>query len=382
MIAIPVNQNVDIEPLRLLWRLSQDAAQMTDTEDISVIFVFFYGDYWIRQEEFVYEFLKVPLDQKIVIHTVYEGVSMTAMGILDCIDQLVKNQQRDPATVKIYSPNSIKEDCHYENLFFYEYNWCDEFSSMKYIVPSTEIEINDQLKTWALFVGRKTMPRLMALYHVSTDENLKQQTLMSAMIESHPWDTPIWLRDDMPGENINTWLPGLPNETALQRTRRHGHFTHWFRHFPITSIDGISTDDQYDKDGTRAASLVLSLLKFRKQFLFEMVFETMVRGLCFMPTEKTLRAIMAEKPLLVYAAPNFLANLKKLGFKTFDTLWDESYDTLEGPPRYHAMMEIVRSVCAMTREQQLELYAQSRKICFFNRRQLIYLKKHARYNPG
>lgn len=43
-------------------------------------------------------------------------------------------------------------------------------------------------------------------------------------------------------------------------------------------------------------------------------------------SEKTWKAMASKKPFLLMGARNSLTTLKKLGFVTFDTIWDESYD--------------------------------------------------------
>ena len=367
---IRFDSNYDIKHFVRLWQLSEPSSKV---DTVHIVSAFTWSDYWVYQEKFCEDFLQVPPDKRLLVHTIYEGLSMTASGLQTGIDQLVKMQNRDPNSVKIYSPNALHEDCTYENLFFYDYNYCDDINTMQYWAPSVNIDIDDQLKTWALFVGRKNMPRMLAMFDTHNTEHIRSQTLFSAMIESCPPDTPIWMDPLMVYDRIDDWILNPQKQTE---------FNQWAKNLPIASIDNISTGDQYPKNEAEPASLVNSLLSYRNKFLFEIVFETMTRGICFVPTEKTLRTIVAEKPMLVYAAPNFLTNLKKLGFKTFDILWDESYDALEGPPRYHAMMAIVQSVCEMSRNQQLELYAQSRNICQHNRQQLIYLKRNALYKPG
>jgi len=46
----------------------------------------------------------------------------------------------------------------------------------------------------------------------------------------------------------------------------------------------------------------------------------------FFITEKTVKTLLTRLPFVVYSTPLFLKNLRKLGFKTYNTLWDESYD--------------------------------------------------------
>lgn len=43
-------------------------------------------------------------------------------------------------------------------------------------------------------------------------------------------------------------------------------------------------------------------------------------------SEKTWKAMISKKPFLLLSAKHSLKKLKELGFKTFESLWDESYD--------------------------------------------------------
>jgi len=64
----------------------------------------------------------------------------------------------------------------------------------------------------------------------------------------------------------------------------------------------------------------------------------------FLVSEKTWKAIIAKKPFLVFSDSGFLDNLRKLGFKTFDGLIDESYN-LENDHKLRAELlikEIIR----------------------------------------
>jgi hypothetical protein len=45
-------------------------------------------------------------------------------------------------------------------------------------------------------------------------------------------------------------------------------------------------------------------------------------------TEKTAKALSAKMPFLMVSSQGFLAYLRTLGFKTFNSIWDESYDTI------------------------------------------------------
>lgn len=73
----------------------------------------------------------------------------------------------------------------------------------------------------------------------------------------------------------------------------------------------------------------------------DLVFETWWQGQTFMPTEKTARPLLTETPFIVFGPKNYLMNLRRLGFKTFDGLIDETYDEYEGLERLQMMKHLV-----------------------------------------
>ena len=68
--------------------------------------------------------------------------------------------------------------------------------------------------------------------------------------------------------------------------------------------------------------------KLYNQAYFNLVVETDIDYPCsFDPTEKIGKALLTGIPFVVYSTPNFLQNLHNLGFKTYNELWNEDYDT-------------------------------------------------------
>jgi hypothetical protein len=68
----------------------------------------------------------------------------------------------------------------------------------------------------------------------------------------------------------------------------------------------------------------------------------------FFLTEKTIKNLIIGMPFVVVATPYFLKNLKELGFETYSTLWDESYDTIESyPQRVDKIMELCNNLSVL-----------------------------------
>lgn len=64
-------------------------------------------------------------------------------------------------------------------------------------------------------------------------------------------------------------------------------------------------------------------------------------------TEKTMKALVFGRPFVMVGNPFTLDYLRELGFRTFDTVIDESYDTILGPnERMMAIMSVVRQLAS------------------------------------
>jgi len=337
-------------------------------DNVSIVYLHAASDYWIRQQEFCDNFRAVPLTNNIVIHVQFEGLSLTHSLVVPAVEKIIAETGRDTESVYIFSPNSICTDARWENIFWRQFRVSDEFTRSATYWCDSLPAIEEDCKTWAVFVGRRTTPRLLALYDIWHDSVLKENCLISVMNHQSPPEVQIFDNPDKIHDHLDNWIP-VETENKIQRILQHNNFRNFCRNLPISSIDGYSITDQYTDvicGENRNAAPSTSLINLSGKHLFEITFETMTRGLTFTPSEKTVRTIVAKKPLVVYAPKHFLSNLQQLGFRTFGDIWDEGYDLLEGPDRYRAMLKLIKEICLMTRDQQLELYQKSRDICLHN----------------
>lgn len=70
------------------------------------------------------------------------------------------------------------------------------------------------------------------------------------------------------------------------------------------------------------------IILFKDEYFIEVVMETNHRS-SHIFTEKTIRSFLLGKPFILFSGPNSLRNLHKMGFKTFDGIVDERYDSIE-----------------------------------------------------
>ena len=95
----------------------------------------------------------------------------------------------------------------------------------------------------------------------------------------------------------------------------------------------------------------LNLLQYYRDIFVDIVVEPNVSGRCFLVTEKLWRAILAKRPFIVVSNPNYLNNLKRLGFKTFEDFWSEEYDLYREADRIHSIEPLLIQISAWTTEE-------------------------------
>jgi hypothetical protein len=72
-------------------------------------------------------------------------------------------------------------------------------------------------------------------------------------------------------------------------------------------------------------------------------------------------------PFVLHSTCGSLAYLKSYGFRTFDSLWDESYDTVQDDrQRIRAIADLLTDLDRLSLQQRQELYQKSQAICQHN----------------
>jgi hypothetical protein len=95
----------------------------------------------------------------------------------------------------------------------------------------------------------------------------------------------------------------------------------------------------------------LNLLQYYNDIFVDIVVEPNVSGNCLLITEKLWRCIIAKRPFIVMSNPDYLINLKRLGFKTFDHWWLEDYDGWGGKNRILKIAEILDVIAGWSTDE-------------------------------
>jgi hypothetical protein len=112
------------------------------------------------------------------------------------------------------------------------------------------------------------------------------------------------------------------------------------------------------------------------QASFEIVPESYYKNATWL-TEKTLKPIVARIPFLILSNADFYKDLKKIGFKTFDSLIDESF-------AYEPVIELrtqklVTTVKSIIGQGGIDFYNAAQEICDYNFDHFLFLKSKDEY---
>jgi hypothetical protein len=94
-------------------------------------------------------------------------------------------------------------------------------------------------------------------------------------------------------------------------------------------------------------------------------------------SEKTFKSIFTKRGFIIAGPPRVLDTIHNLGFKTFDNLWDESYNTIEDPSlRLDKITQIVNNLCQLNAKQLKEITEEIKLIAEQNFQHYINVHQH------
>ena len=83
-------------------------------------------------------------------------------------------------------------------------------------------------------------------------------------------------------------------------------------------------------------------------------------------TEKIFKPMMLEKPFVVNGTKGYLKELKRLGFKTFSDVIDESYDDASNEIRYKLVVDAAIELAGKYNTDKVKQICKYNKKLFFN----------------
>ena len=97
-------------------------------------------------------------------------------------------------------------------------------------------------------------------------------------------------------------------------------------------------------------------------------------------SEKIVKPLVGFQPFIVLGPQYYLRELKKLGFKTFDSIWDESYDDEEDfKKRYEKVLKLILKINENDINEVNEMYKSVKDICIYNHNHFKSIKEESIY---
>ena len=110
----------------------------------------------------------------------------------------------------------------------------------------------------------------------------------------------------------------------------------------------------------------LSLFKESAESLLYLVTETVATGGRLHLTEKTFKPIALGMPFVIVGTKGSLEYLRSYGFRTFEGIWDESYDDAEDDVRIERIASLLRSLDELPTDAKQDLFEQCHEVIEHN----------------
>lgn len=143
---------------------------------------------------------------------------------------------------------------------------------------------------------------------------------------------------------IAEWLPELPYSNFVYRLAQHDYGIS-ADHLDVVNFKAVNTDiaQWFESQAQHTpvphwhmmARIPTDMLN---QAYFNLVLETDYEFESMYHTEKIIKPLMLGMPFVLASSVGHLSKLQELGFRTYNTLWDETYDT---EPDKHKRLERV-----------------------------------------
>lgn len=329
------------------------------------------GDIWYNEVEVRQQLEQLSGNVKITLDLRSEGPSLNRLGITAVVDAWLSRHNLPPDIVTVTRwSNGVenirykKDQCSVPSHFWY-------YAQQYQLKPESDFA-GPKPHLFGLFLGRATVHRNVILYEVY--QQWANHFLISRLPALTPEGRPVpepWNIKNSLGwqqpETLADW--GYADPQAL---------VDWFATQSLVSLDSRTVRDQYG-DPNNHLIHNLSMLTHYDQFNIELVCETYTLGQTFFPTEKTARPIAGTRPWLIYAAPGCIQNLQRMGFQSFDSIWDESYDQLEGPERWAAMKLVIQDLISLNDTELQDTLNQAHKIALHNHQYLDKINPNTKY---
>lgn len=299
-------------------------------------------------------------DQDATIDYFPEGSCSERLGMYRLLDEFCDRTGYAKHRVTIYTANMIESHPEYQiqkhSSYWYEIEKIQGWLTGRVINTADHME-----KHFANFTSRSNWARLWLATMIHTDhrESALQTYHYDPDRENYNYNGYLGVDDlyqyrcDLITQAAD-FLLGCPRIIDVEWLRQQDYqdsiFQHGDSYYPIQCPAN------------------LNLLHFYPRIFVDVFCEANVSGQCFLATEKTWRPILAQRPFIVMSNVEFLKNLHRLGFQTFDSFWSEEYDLYGEQYRLQKIRSLLREIASWSLSHCSQMLEQMRPILEHNDR--------------
>jgi|LakMenEpi03Aug12_release.lakeMendotaPanAssembly.Ray.scaffolds.fasta_scaffold167795_2 hypothetical protein len=246
--------------------------------------------------------------------------------------------EKDSSTVK-----AVCDDMHWKPLYYFFHGWAAldwyrGYDKTFLITPLAQRKITKTFIAPNRIVAGERQHRLEMLYHIFKNNMTHNHISCPAVC---------------PAENISIL------EAVKSMIAKYPDIESVFasQSLPI-NFEGETDHPMH--------SCWLSLFDQCAESLLYLVTETVATGCRHHLTEKTFKPIAMGMPFVLVGTKGSLEYLRSYGFRTFEGIWDESYDLEEDDVRIQRIASLLRSLDELSTEGKQELFDQCQEIIEHN----------------
>lgn len=258
-----------------------------------------------------------------------ECVCLDNVSFLSFLEKFCKENNIKKESISLITENMIQDKSVWPNIkiipgiYPFEYGTKIKYTGIKNIK-----------KKFGIFIGRATWHRL----YLST--LLFNQYRDNSLIS-------FWQHLKDPRQPANLHIDELLTHMArFCRKDLLEQVTNFVNHLPMH----LNEEDRLNNNNTGWINYdhAYNFIDRYDEIFLDIVCETMHQGRTFYLTEKMARPFLTGTPFIVFGPKNYLQNLRRLGFKTFDNVWNEEYDAYEGADRLNHMEKLLDRISSFS----------------------------------
>lgn len=235
-------------------------------------------------------------------------------------------------------------------------------NSKTLVVEDLDFNPNKIDRLYSCLNGTKRLYRELLLCHLADRDLIKNGYVTYHFQNSVKSSTPAEVTKI---DNLDCVTPSVPLRTTIPHTRSNEYFEPSQLDIEVYKTQSSQFNNQnFNYPELKNTNIWALQLPFLQKSLINLVTESAYSYPVPHPSEKLVKPILSKRGFILVGPCGLLKVIKEFGFKSFDTIWDESYDSIVDPSR--RLLEIVNLLEELSTQDLTNLTRQVKSIAEYN----------------